>query len=41
MLKLKYKLSGRPVFTFSFPGGDLRLCPPLVTTLAVIYRNYI
>jgi len=26
MLKTKYKLSGRPVFTFSLPGGNSPLC---------------
>jgi len=27
MLKPKYKLSGRPVFTFSMPGANSPLCP--------------
>ena len=35
MLKRKYKLSGRPVFTISLPGGQLAPLVPLVTPLAV------
>jgi len=41
MVKPKYKVSWRPVFTFSLPGGNSPLCPPSVTPLAMIYRNYI
>jgi len=40
MLKPKYKLSGRPVFTFSLPGVDSPLCPPSVTPLAMVYCIY-
>jgi len=41
MLKPKYKLSGRPVFTFSLPGENFPTLPPSVTPLAMIYCIYI
>jgi len=41
MLKPKYKLSGRPVFTFNFPGYNSPLCFPSVMPLAMTYCNYI
>jgi len=40
MLKPKYKLRERPVFTFSLPGGKLSLCPSSVTPLAMVYCIY-
>jgi len=41
MLKPKYKLSERPVVTFSLSGGNSPVCPLLVTPLAIIYCIYI
>ena len=38
MLKLKYKLNRRPVFTFCLPGGEFDPLPPVsYATAAMIF----